>query len=87
MRTIGKQTRNTLADNLRAAAEKAGIGINALADVAGVSSSQTYDVLNCSTGASVDFIDQVAAALGVEPFMLLRPRTQRGRNSRNGGLS
>lgn len=64
--------RYTLANNLRRAIEKQGLGVNKLADFAGVSRSQLYDVLGSKKGASVDWIDKVAEVLQMEPWQLLR---------------
>ncbi len=65
--------RNTLANNVRRATEKQGLGVNKLADFAGVSRSQLYDVLGSKKGASVDWIDKIAEVLKMEPWQLLRP--------------
>lgn len=64
--------RNTLANNVRRATEKQGLGVNKLADFAGVSRSQLYDVLGSKKGASVDWIDKIAEVLKMEPWQLLR---------------
>jgi predicted transcriptional regulator len=80
MGTFVERHRATLADNIRREAERQNLGINKLADFAGVSRSQLYDVLGCSKGASVDWIDKIADALGVEPAELLRQHARRKRN-------
>jgi hypothetical protein len=46
--------------------------IVALAGLADVSAAHLYDVVGCKKAATVDFIEKVAGALGVEPWQLLR---------------
>lgn len=70
---IKVKVRKVLAVNLRAAIEKAGLGVNKAADESGVSRSQMYDTLGGKKGASVDWIDKVAERLAVEPHDLLKP--------------
>ncbi len=72
-----------MAQNVRRATEKQGLGVNKLADFAGVSRSQLYDVLGSKKGASVDWIDKIAEVLKMEPWQLLRPDGSGG--SKSGG--
>jgi transcriptional regulator with XRE-family HTH domain len=44
----------------------------ALAGLAGVSAAHLYDVVGCKKAATVDFIEKIAGALGVQPWQLLR---------------
>jgi hypothetical protein len=44
----------------------------ALAGLADVSAAHLYDVVNCKKAATVDFIEKIADALGVEPWQLLK---------------
>lgn len=78
MTVMTTKTRATLAENIRREVERfdSEFSINGLADNAGVSRSQLYDVLGCKKGASVDWVEKVAAALRVEAFELLRKRTK-----------
>jgi transcriptional regulator with XRE-family HTH domain len=61
-----------LASNIRAAVARKNTTIVALADLAGVSSAHLYDVVRSEKSATVDFLEKVAEALGVEPWQLLR---------------
>ena len=69
--------REVLATNIRREALARGVGLNALADLAGVSRSGLYSVLAEETAATVDWVEKVAGALGVEVARLVRgePRT------------
>ena len=67
------ELRETLAANIRKAAERKGMSLNALADFADVSRSQLYDVLGSNKAATVDWIAKVADVLDVEPWELLKP--------------
>ena len=66
-----------LAENLRRAARRRGLSINALADFATVSRSQLHDVLATRKGATIDWLAKVAAVLQVEAWELLVPSAER----------
>lgn len=48
--------------------------LTALADFGGVSRAQMFNILRCSSSATLDWIAKVASALDVEPWQLLAPR-------------
>jgi lambda repressor-like predicted transcriptional regulator len=66
--------RSLLAMNLRAAAEKKGVTLTALADFAAVSRAQVFNVVACRTSPTLDWLSKVATALDMEPWQLLAPR-------------
>lgn len=66
--------RAVVAENIRAAARRKKVTINALADFATVSRAQMFNVLACSSSATTDWLAKVAGALEVEPWQLLSPR-------------
>ena len=72
--------REILASNIRTRADKSGVGVNELADFAGVSRSQLYDVLAGKKGATVDWVDKIAAVLKVPVHELLQQQARRKRN-------
>jgi DNA-binding phage protein len=63
-----------LAKNLRATARRRKMTLTALADFGGVSRAQMFNILRCSSSATLDWIAKVASALDVEPWQLLAPR-------------
>ena len=63
-----------LAKNIRAVARQRKVTLTALADFGGVSRAQVFNILRCSSSATLDWIAKVAAALDVEPWQLLAPR-------------
>ena len=69
--------RDILARNVKAALVRRKKSVVAVADFAGVSVAHLYDLLRCRKAATVDIIEKVAGALGVEPADLLQ---------RDGGL-
>lgn len=71
--TMPTQPREILAYNIRACAEEVPISLNQLATDAGVSRTHLYAVLACSSAATVDWIDAVATALGVQGWELMVP--------------
>jgi DNA-binding phage protein len=70
-----RELRTLVARNVRAAAKRKRVALTALADFAGVSRSQVFAVLKSATSPTLDWIAKVAAALDVEPWQLLAPRT------------
>ncbi len=66
--------RAVVAENIRVAARKRRVTINALADFATVSRAQMFNVLACSSSATTDWLAKVAGALDVEPWQLLAPQ-------------
>jgi len=66
-----------LAKNIRATARGRKVSLTALADFGGVSRAQMFNILRCSSSATLDWIAKVAAALDVEPWQLLAPRAAR----------
>lgn len=66
--------RAVVAENIRAAARRKKVTINALADFATVSRAQMFNVLACTSSATTDWLAKVAEALEVEPWQLLAPR-------------
>jgi hypothetical protein len=60
-----------VARNIRALAARRRIGVSVLADLAGVSRTQMFAVLGCTKATTVDWLEKVAHALGVEPWRLL----------------
>jgi len=45
--------------------------VSALADIAGVSRAQMFNVLRCTSSATVDWLAKVADALEIQPWELL----------------
>ena len=66
--------RQLLAKNIRAAARERKVTLTSLADFGGVSRAQVFNILRCSSSATLDWIAKVATALDVEPWQLLAPR-------------
>lgn len=66
--------RAVVAENIRAAARRKKVTINALADFATVSRAQMFNVLAGTSSATTDWLAKVAGALEVEPWQLLSPR-------------
>jgi len=66
-----------LAKNIRATARGKKVSLSALADFGGVSRAQMFNILRCSSSATLDWIAKVAAALEVEPWQLLTPRSSK----------
>lgn len=64
--------RERLAKNVRALAEKRGIGLNALADDIGMSRGTIHYLVTSQTAVTIDTIARVAGGLGVDPSELLR---------------
>jgi DNA-binding Xre family transcriptional regulator len=70
------QVRDNVAKNIKKAAKRGGIGINALADKAGVSRSQLYDVLGAKKSSTIDWLEKVGGVLDVSVSDLMRkPRS------------
>jgi lambda repressor-like predicted transcriptional regulator len=69
--------RALVAKNVRAAAKRNGVALTALADFAAVSRSQLFAVLAADTSPTLDWIAKIAAALDIEPWQLLAPRTMK----------
>lgn len=67
-----KPIRSIFAGNIRRALHQQDLAINSLADFAGVSRSQLYDVLSCRKGASIDWVDKIAAVLDLSSSEMLR---------------
>ena len=63
-----------LAKNIRATARQRKVTLTALADFGGVSRAQVFNILRCSSSATLDWIAKIATALDVEPWQLLAPR-------------
>jgi lambda repressor-like predicted transcriptional regulator len=66
-----------LARNIRATARGKKVSLTALADFGGVSRAQMFNILRCSSSATLDWIAKVASALDVEPWQLLAPRPKK----------
>ncbi|CAN5826575.1 hypothetical protein BH11MYX4_BH11MYX4_22530 [soil metagenome] len=73
--------RAVVAENIRAAARRKKVTINALADFATVSRAQMFNVLGGTSSATTDWLAKVAMALEVEPWQLLSPRFFRRRSA------
>ena len=67
------QSRQVLATNLRRARAAAGLSQEALADLAGLHRTFVGHVERSETNISLDNIDRLAVALGIEPWRLLHP--------------
>ena len=76
------EVRHLVAENIRAAAEAKGVGINALADFAAVSRAQLFNVLGGSASPTVDWLAKIAEALEVAPWQLLAPGSGKNVSSR-----
>ena len=66
--------RSVLAKNLKATLVRRKKSVVTVADFAEVSAAHLYDIIGCRKAATVDVIDKLAAALGVEPAELLGER-------------
>jgi len=69
-----KDIRIVVAENIRRVAKRESFGLNELADVAGVSRSQLYNVLAGTSGASLSWLEQIANALDIQVWKLLKGR-------------
>lgn len=67
-------SKKIVAQNLERLIAKSQIGKNAIADLAGVSRSHLFSVLAEEMAPTIDWLERLAAALGVEVWELLRPR-------------
>lgn len=65
--------RRTFAENLRRARLGHGLSQEALADAAGIDRTYVSSLERDVYGASLDMVDKLADALGVEPLELLKP--------------
>lgn len=65
--------REDLAENLRTWRERRGLSQESLAHEAGIDRSYVSLLENRKYSASLDMIEKLAAALGVEPLALLQP--------------
>jgi transcriptional regulator with XRE-family HTH domain len=75
-----KALRAVIAENIRGAARRKRVTINALADFAAVSRAQMFNVLGGTSSPTIDWLAKVAAALEVEPWQLLSPRSFKKRS-------
>jgi len=66
--------RAVVAENIRGAARRKKVTLNALADFATVSRAQMFNVLAGTSSPTTDWLAKVATALEVEPWQLLAPR-------------
>lgn len=64
--------RQTLAQNLRRLRQERGLTQEALADLAGVNRNYVGLIERQENSASVDVLDQLAAALEIDPVELLK---------------
>lgn len=64
--------RQRVAKNVRAFAEKRGIGLNALADSIGMSRGTLHYLATGQTAATIDTLAKVARGLDVDPVELFR---------------
>jgi transcriptional regulator with XRE-family HTH domain len=80
MSKIHAAARKALADNLlRLLRERApGVGINRVARHLKVSNGTLHRALSQETGVSIDTVERLAVALGVEPWALLVPEMEPG---------
>lgn len=62
-----------IAANLRSAMEKSGMSARAVVDAADVSNAYLYEVLSAKKAPTVDWLERVSNALGIQPFELLKP--------------
>jgi transcriptional regulator with XRE-family HTH domain len=70
-----RDLRIRLADNIRAAAARKEMPLNALADFAGVSRAQLYDALSGKKSVTIAWLSRLALALDVEVWELLAPES------------
>ncbi len=65
--------RRIFSANLRCILSQRGLRLDWVADTAGVSRAQLYNVLAGRSSPSLDWIQRVAQAIGVAPYVLLAP--------------
>jgi transcriptional regulator with XRE-family HTH domain len=65
-------SRAVLASNLRKLRQDRGLSQEALADIAGLHRTYVSSVERCERNATLDTLDRLATALGIEPSELLQ---------------
>jgi transcriptional regulator with XRE-family HTH domain len=65
-------SRAVVASNLRSLRQALGLSQEALADLAGLHRTYVSSVERCERNATLDTIDKLSTALGIQPFQLLK---------------
>ena len=65
-------TRQILSERVQAELERSGLGKSRFALMLGISRMQLENILKCKTDAKLSTIDKIAAAVGCEPWELIK---------------